>query len=190
MTSKSSIAYVVFCSAFLAPSLEHSQQSNLLGPRTIQAHCTYLPSPSFNILASRGTSIAHCPLSNAYFSARPLALREALDAGVRVGLGTDVAGGYSADIMDAMRWAVGVSRMREGARMESSGGGGGGGESESVSVSESESVKIDWMEAMFLGTRGGAEALGLDCGVFKVGAPFDAQCGMCDSLRTSWLSPH
>ena len=29
-----------------------------------------------------------------------------------------MAGGYSLDIMSTMRWAVGVSRMREGVRIE------------------------------------------------------------------------
>lgn len=35
---------------------------------------------------------------------------------------------------------------------------------------------IDWKEALYLGTRGGYEALGLkSCGTFHPGAPFDAQ---------------
>ena len=64
--------------------------------------------------------MAHCPLSNAYFSAKPFPLREALQRSVKVGLGTDVAGGYSLDIMDAMRQAVAVSRMREGVENDDS----------------------------------------------------------------------
>ena len=106
---------------------------------------------------------------------------------MRVGLGSDVAGGYSADVMSAMRWAVGVSRMREGVRTEQTrakgqqgeevwDGGGRRGVRGAEEVEVDEEVKIDWREAMYMATRGGAEALGLDCGVFKVGAPFDAQC--------------
>lgn len=165
-------------------------QSNLLGPRTIQAHCTYLTPPEFSRLASLGTSISHCPLSNAYFSARPFALREALTAAVRVGLGTDVAGGYSADIMDAMRWAVGVSRMRDGERIEHRSPqpiqGEGGSNADAHANGDGEDLKIDWMEAMFLATRGGAEALGLDCGVFEVGAPFDAQCSKSPAILSCY----
>ena len=67
-------------------------------------------------MESHGTAIPHCPLSNAYFSAEPFHLREALQQGIKVGLGTDVAGGYSLDIMNAMRHSVAVSRMREGSR--------------------------------------------------------------------------
>ncbi|KAF7314425.1 Amidohydro-rel domain-containing protein [Mycena kentingensis (nom. inval.)] len=138
----------------------------LLTPRTIQAHCTFLTTPCFKRLHARGTAIAHCPLSNAYFSAEPFHLREALDTGVKVGLGTDIAGGYSLDIMTAMRHAVAVSRMREGQRQVA--------ESEKDKVA-STPLSINWIESLYLATKGGAEALGLPTGVFAVGAPFDAQ---------------
>ncbi|KAI0034628.1 Metallo-dependent hydrolase [Vararia minispora EC-137] len=138
-------------------------ESKLNTSRTVQAHCTYLSQTELERLSACRTAVAHCPLSNAYFSARPFPLREALSVGVRVGLGTDIAGGYSPDIMSAMRWAVGVARMRDGERVD------GGKQSESPR-------RIDWVESMYLATRGGAKALDLTSGVFVVGAPFDAQC--------------
>lgn len=108
--------------------------------------------------------MAHCPLSNAYFSAKPFPLREALDLIVKIGLGTDVAGGYSVDIMNSMRQAVAVSRMREGDRVMKA----------EPEREERKNLSIDWKEAIFLATRGGAMALGLS-GKFEVGAHFDAQ---------------
>ncbi|KAG6898797.1 hypothetical protein C0993_004114 [Termitomyces sp. T159_Od127] len=87
-----------------AEDIDVFDRHGLLTPRTIQAHCTFLSPPSLARLAERGTAIAHCPLSNAYFSSKPFPLKEALEAGVKVGLGTDVAGGYSLDVMNAMRW--------------------------------------------------------------------------------------
>ena len=151
-------------------------QARLLTPRTVQAHCTYLSPDELSLLAERGTAIAHCPLSNAYFSARQFVLREALDRGVCVGLGTDVAGGYSIDIMGAMRWAVGVSRMLEGARLERSDWQASGAKDREIDRGiDAGGVQVDWKEALYLGTRGGALALGLGSGVFKLGAPFDAQ---------------
>ena len=81
---------------------------------------------------------------------------------MKVGLGTDVAGGYSLDMMNAMRQAVVVSRMREGNRMMDGG------------ITVDSKLSIDWKEALFLATRGGAMALGLQ-GIFGVGLPFDAQ---------------
>ncbi|KAH8830836.1 hypothetical protein DL96DRAFT_1594494 [Flagelloscypha sp. PMI_526] len=121
-------------------------EAKLLTPRTIQAHCTFLDNPSLSRLHSAGTSVAHCPLSNSYFSAKPFPLREALDLMVKVGLGTDIAGGYSADIMNSMRQAV-ISWHGTNDRK----------------------LDIDWKEALFLSTKGGTEALGLQTGAFRVG---------------------
>ncbi|KIL61377.1 hypothetical protein M378DRAFT_129848 [Amanita muscaria Koide BX008] len=138
--------------------------SNLLTPRTVQAHCTYLSDSELDHVHDTGTSIAHCPLSNVYFSARPFKLREALRSGVKVGLGTDIAGGYSVDVMSAMRQAVVVSRMRESERV-------------TKGEKHDDSLAINWKESLYLATRGGAIALNLPLGTgaFQVGAPFDAQ---------------
>ncbi|KAG6846169.1 hypothetical protein H0H93_015631, partial [Arthromyces matolae] len=137
---------------------------SLLTPRTIQAHCTFLDPPSLSLLSQRGTSIAHCPLSNAYFSDKPFPMKEALEANVKIGLGTDVAGGYSLDIMDSMRWSVGVARMREGQRLLQEG-------------NKPDPKVLNWKASLYLATKGGADALGLpsNTGTFTVGAPFDAQ---------------
>ena len=70
--------------------------------------------------------------------------------------------------MNAMRSAVLVSRMREGTRKEE------------VLINkdvEKEDVSINWKEALFLATKGGATTLQLPPGTgsFEIGAPFDAQ---------------
>ncbi|KAF4599518.1 Vacuolar fusion protein mon1 [Pleurotus pulmonarius] len=143
------------------------EKHGLLTPRTVHAHCTFLPTPSLKRLATRGTSIAHCPLSNAYFSAQPFRLWESIQQGVKVGLGTDIAGGYSLDMMNAMRHAVTVSKMREGSRILSRLG----------DDTTDSRLDIDWKMALYLATTGGAIALGMPpgWGTFQVGAPFDAQ---------------
>ena len=90
--------------------------------------------------------------------------------GVRVGLGTDIAGGYNIDIMACMRQAVAVSRMREGTRIITNASRG-------AELDGGKALSIDWKEALYLATVGGAQALGLGAGAgtFIVGAPFDAQ---------------
>jgi guanine deaminase len=160
------------CDSRYTPYLSRIQ-NGLLTPRTIQAHCTFLNSQALGQIHDRQTAIAHCPLSNAYFSAEPFRLREALSKGVKVGLGTDIAGGYSIDIMNAMRQAVIVSRMREGSRLVS------------AQKDIDENLAIDWKEALYLATRGGALALDLPSGVgmFQVGAPFDAQHSRHDHVH-------
>ncbi|KAJ6621858.1 Metallo-dependent hydrolase, partial [Mycena sp. CBHHK59/15] len=149
-----------------AEDIDVFDRSGLLTPRTIQAHCTYLGAPSLQHIQSCGTAIAHCPLSNSYFSAEPFHLREALDHEVKVGLGTDVAGGYSLDLMNSMRHAVSVSRMRQGSEIVSG---------RNSNDRPGSTLAIDWKESLYLATRGGANALGLTTGTFAVGSPFDAQ---------------
>jgi len=72
------------------PSPVHWLDSHgVLGPRTLCIHAIQLSAADISLLAQRGVSIAHCPLSNARHrhGAAPLAaLRR---AGIRVGVGTD-----------------------------------------------------------------------------------------------------
>ncbi|KAH9922850.1 Metallo-dependent hydrolase [Epithele typhae] len=161
--------------------MEVFAQHNLFTPHTIQVHCTFLDPPSLSRLAATCTAVAHYPLSNAYkFSAKPSRLREALGIGVRVGLGTDVAGGYLVDIMSAMRQTIAVSRMHEGTRIV--------GRSKGQEV-----LSVDWKEALLLATKGGADELNLPagCGMFSVGAPFDAHRWWCtgnvQNRRGMWV---
>lgn len=51
-------------------------------------------------------------------------------------------------------------------------------EGEGIDKEARRSLAIDWKEALYLATRGGALALGLGqgSGMFQIGAPFDAQC--------------
>jgi len=88
---------------------------------------------------------------------------------VEVALGSDVAGGYTLDIMTAMRCAVTTSRMREGHEVVKQ-----ASNAEQTAVDRA-SLNIDWKEALFIATRGGALALGRDFGLFKEGFSFDAQ---------------
>lgn len=84
-----------------------------------------------------------------------------------MGLGTDIAGGYSIDIMNAMRSAVITARIREGQRVESSQG----------SEDSGKSFGVDWKETLYIATKGGADALNIPGlrGYFHEGASFDAQ---------------
>ncbi|WVF68728.1 hypothetical protein IAT40_003500 [Kwoniella sp. CBS 6097] len=155
-----------------------------LGPKTLQAHVTYLDEKMIPLVKERQLTMAHCPLSNAYLSERQFPLREAIDADLQVGLGTDIAGGYSPSIQVQMRTAVIISRLREGARCESldcSFAAADATEQEKASSScnghskgKSKNVKVDWKEAVYLATRGGKKGMGLG-GALEVGMEFDAQ---------------
>lgn len=60
-----------------------------------------------------------------------------------------------------MRQAVVVARLREGARKE-------------AGAEDGTSLRVDWIESLYLATRGGKSALGLG-GAFESGMEFDAQ---------------
>lgn len=147
-------------------------QFGLLGPQTLQAHVTYLDDKLIPLIKDRGVTIAHCPLSNQYLSERQFPLREALDASLSLGLGTDIAGGYSPSIHTAMRQAVIISRMREGDRCESLGCSFGTVKKEEEGGGRS--LRVDWKEAVWAATRGGKAGMGLG-GALEVGMEFDVQ---------------
>ena len=60
------------------------EQAGLLTQRTVMAHGVTLTDAELQLLAKRGTAIAHCPLSNFYFADVPLDVPRCLEAGVKV----------------------------------------------------------------------------------------------------------
>ncbi len=60
------------------------EQAGLLTQQTVMAHGVTLTDAELQLLAKRGTAIAHCPLSNFYFADVPLDVLRCLKAGVKV----------------------------------------------------------------------------------------------------------
>ena len=129
----------------------------LLGDRTVLAHAIHLSPHEIATLRSTRTKIAHCPCSNSSLTSGSAQVRTLLDAGLDVGLGTDVSGGYSPSILEETRQALLVSRHVAYVRGD-------------------DAAKLHVGEALFLATRGGAAVLGLQhkVGAFEVGMEWDA----------------
>ncbi|QSP95353.1 amidohydrolase [Marinobacter salinisoli] len=70
-------------------SLAVLDRYGILGERTLLAHCVWLNSEEIARVADTGTSIAHCPVSNAKLASGVAPVPEMLAAGINVGLGTD-----------------------------------------------------------------------------------------------------
>jgi guanine deaminase len=136
----------------------------LLCRRTILAHGNFVGDEDIALIRARGAGIAHCPLSNVYFSDAVFPLRKILQQGVHVGLGTDIAGGASASILDNARHAVIASRTLES----------GVDPAQSRDERRRPDSRIDAITAFWLATAGGGIALDLPVGVFKEGFQFDA----------------
>jgi guanine deaminase len=74
-----------------------------LGPRTVLAHAIHLSEREIGRLAETGTRVAHCPASNLFLASGVMPLARYLEAGIAVGLGSDVAAGPDLSIFGAMR---------------------------------------------------------------------------------------
>ena len=136
----------------------------LLSRRTILAHGNFIEDPDVSILLEAGAGIAHCPLSNVYFSDAVLPVRRMLQRGVHVGLGTDISGGASPSVLENIRHAVIASRSLEAGVDPRLG----------RAARRSPDSRIDAATALWLATAGGGIALDLPIGVFLEGYQFDA----------------
>ncbi|MGA2397026.1 MAG: guanine deaminase [Steroidobacteraceae bacterium] len=136
----------------------------LLTRRTVLAHGNFIDGPDVTTILEASAGIAHCPLSNIYFSDAVFPLRRMLEQGVHVGLGTDIAGGASPSILENVRHAVIASRSLES-----------GVDPRLPRASRrSPGSRIDAATAFWLATAGGGIALDLPVGLFREGYQFDA----------------
>jgi len=136
----------------------------LLGRQTVLAHANFLTDPDMDLIAEKGAGVAHCPLSNFYFSNAVFPLRRALEKSLRVGLGTDISGGPSASMFDSARYAISASRgLEEGVDPAKP--------ADERGIAQS---RIDFRQAFHLATAGGADVLDLPVGQFSKGYQFDA----------------
>lgn len=86
----------------------------LLGPDTVLAHATWLDEAEIEAIGSTKTAVAHCPLSNQYVPYGVMPMRELLDAGATVGLGSDgSACGHRQDLFENMKMLVLMHRLHE-----------------------------------------------------------------------------
>ncbi|XP_075984852.1 guanine deaminase isoform X2 [Anticarsia gemmatalis] len=112
-------------------------KSGILNNRCIMAHAVHLTDEELTLLRSRGVSVAHCPASNTRLKSGLCPVRRLLNANITVGLGTDVSGGDSATILDAIRRSMDVSMCLE--------------------LQGNPQWSLDWKEAFYLATLGGAK---------------------------------
>ena len=86
----------------------------ILGPRFTAAHAVWLDGDDMRRLADAGAAVAHNPGSNARLGNGLAAARALIDAGVRVGIGTDACTcSDNLNMFEAMRIASMVSRVQE-----------------------------------------------------------------------------
>ena len=146
----------------------HDTQSlkefGLLTDRTVLAHADFIDDKDMDTIRQAQTGVAHCPLSNFYFSNAVFPARKALDRGLQVGLGTDISGGPDPSLLRNCSMAVTASRALEE-------GVDPGADSDNRGTPGS---RIDFREAFWMATTAGGLALDLKIGLIKQGYAFDA----------------
>lgn len=94
---------------------EHLDSLGWLGPDVWFAHAVHLDDASIARMAATGTSVAHCPSSNARLGAGIARTRDLREAGVAVGLGVDgAASNEASSLWEEMRHALLFARARGG----------------------------------------------------------------------------
>jgi guanine deaminase len=100
----------------LFPQAEHYLHSydsaGLLGRRSVFAHCIHLSEAEWQRMAETGSSVAFCPTSNLFLGSGLFPLRRAEEAGLQVGLGTDIGAGTSLSLLQTMNEAYKVLQLQ------------------------------------------------------------------------------
>lgn len=123
--------------------VKYLQQWSVYGPDLMAVHCVNVGPKDIAILAKNDVAIAHCPKSNAKLGCGVAPLPAFLEAGIRVGFGTDSpASSNIMDIFGEMRTAIFLHRaMRQDASI------------------------LDAAECVQIATLGGARALGMESAI-------------------------
>ena len=119
---------------------------------TLMAHCIHLTDEEIALLAEKKVIPVHCPDSNLNLTSGLMPARKMLQAGVKVGLGSDVGAGNSLFMPQTMVRAIQVSKMYE--------------------MQHREDKALTLPEVFFMATKGGGEFFG-GTGTFEAGAAAD-----------------
>ncbi|KAI9468876.1 MAG: guanine deaminase [Benjaminiella poitrasii] len=135
----------------------------LLTDRSYMAHCVHMTDAELDLLVARKVGVSHCANSNFSLHSGVCDVRRMLERGVeKVGLGTDVAGGFQPSMLDAVRSSFFASKTCKVWARDHEG--------------DKEYAPLTPAELLYLATMGGARVLGLEekIGSFEVGKAFDA----------------
>jgi len=135
----------------------------LLGDRSIFGHCIHLSDDEIALLAATQSVVAHCPTSNFFLASGIMPLDRLQDAGLRIGLGSDVAGGPELNMWQVMRSTIEAQQAR------------------SFYLND---VRVPSpADAFFLATMGGAQALGMEATIGSFDVAKDADFVVLDASR-------
>ncbi len=133
--------------------IEFLHRTGVLEAKPLLIHCVAVLESDIDLIAKSGSTIAHCPKSNAKFGHGFAPFEKFLDSGISVGLASDsVASNNICDILEESRFAALVARNFPGRKRF-----------------------ISAKETIVTATLGGAKTLGLDhkIGTLELGKDAD-----------------
>ncbi|KAH9936536.1 Metallo-dependent hydrolase [Fomitopsis serialis] len=148
------------------------ESCSLLTARTTLAHGTHLRDYEVRRMAEVGAAVSACPIANVLHSRAVVPAPRYKALGLKLGLGTDIAGGYSASMLGPLRMAVVDDRTDSFVEVVR--------EDMPLEAYPDPDPKTEWpvghVWAYHIATVGGAEALGIaeHAGTIDVGKHFDA----------------
>ena len=87
----------------------------VLGPKTVLAHCVHLTDDDIAIIAGSGAVIAHNPVSNIKLCSGLFRFQAALEAGCRIGIGTDgCSSNNNLSMLEEMKFAALSAKIQSG----------------------------------------------------------------------------
>lgn len=129
---------------------------------SVMAHCLNNSQEEIRLMAEKQVIAVHCPMaaldsgSSFLFPAR-----DYLDAGVPIGLGSDIGGGHTLNMMQNMVAALWVSKQVSARSLDDS------------QEEECRKQPLTIAEVLYMATKGGGRAFG-KVGSFEAGYEFDA----------------
>jgi guanine deaminase len=88
------------------------EKCGLLTERTVLGHCIHLSEREIETLRGHNCVAAHCPTANFFLGSGIMKLDRLRAAGLRIGLGSDVAAGPELNLWQVMRSAVEAQKAR------------------------------------------------------------------------------
>lgn len=126
-------------------NLEYLADVGLASPHLCAAHCVWVGDSEMSVLAERGVKVLHCPASNLKLGSGIAPIAEMRGLGISVSLGADGAAcNNRLDMFDEMRLAATLQAVRKGPGA------------------------LTARDALWMATREGARALGLDAEIGSI----------------------
>jgi guanine deaminase len=134
----------------------------LLRDKSIYAHCIYLDDADRARMTAAGATPSFCPTSNLFIGSGVYDLKQALAAGNRVSIGTDVGGGTSYSMLRTL--------------------------GEAYKVQQLQGISLSPAYALYLATLGGAKALSIDDKLGSITIGKEADFALLDPAATPLLA--